>query len=186
MGPHNDATLYIYSVELYRETAREITVDDSAKDYVTVAQSAYPLDAVTVTVSGLEYGQSLIVMQGEEIIKTISVNGQTSFVMPSGGVTITFVNVFENTELEDITTNIYRTDNIAIPSLFDGWYDSFTLTVKKGDAVVAASEYKYDEENYTILFVEGGTYELTYTLKKAGAEDVKLTRIMTVNGICLS
>ena len=186
MGPHNDATLYIYSVELYRETAREITVDDSAKDYVMVAQSAYPLDAVTVTVSGLEYGQSLIVMQGEEIIKTISVNGQTSFVMPSGAVTITFVNVFENTELEDITTNIYRTDNIAIPSLFDGWYDSFTLTVKKGDTVVAASEYKYDEENYTILFVEGGTYTLTYTLKKDGAADVELTRTVTVSGALMS
>ena len=183
MGPHNDATLYVYSVELYCETERQITVESSAADYITVAKTAYPLDEVTVTVSGLEYGQSLLVKQGEEIIKTISANGQTSFIMPIGAVTITFVNVFENTELESVTTNIFRMDAVGIPAPFDGWYDSFTLTVKKGDAVVAASEYKYDEENYTILFVEGGTYELTYTLKKAGAEDVKLTRIMTVNGI---
>ena len=188
MGPNNDATLYVYSVELRQENAREITVANSANSHVTVAQSAYPREEVAVTISGLAYGQSVVIMNAEtsEIVKVISENGETSFIMPYGNVSVSFVNVFENTELEKITTNIYRTDNIAIPSLFDGWYDSFTLTVKKGDTVVAASEYKYDEENYTILFVEGGTYELTYTLKKDGAADVELTRTVTVSGALMS
>lgn len=183
MGPHSDATLYVYSVELYCETERQITVESSAADYITVAKTAYPLDEVTVTVSGLEYGQSLLVKQGEEIIKTISANGQTSFVMPNGGVTISFVNVFENTTLAAIDTNIFRTDLIAVPHLFDGWYDSYTLTVKKDGVAVAASEYVYDEENQTILFTSGGNYKLTYTLKKAGAEDVELARTVTVSGV---
>ena len=188
MGPHNDATLYVYSVELRQENAREITVANSANSHVTVAQSAYPREEVAVTISGLAYGQSVVIMNAEtsEIVKVISENGETSFIMPYGNVSVSFVNVFENTELEEIATNIYRTDNIAIPSLFDGWYDSYTLTVKKGDAVVAASEYEYDEENHTILFVEGGAYELTYTLKKNGAADKTLTRSMTVHGALMS
>ena len=188
MGPHDDATLYVYSVELRQENAREITVANSANSHVTVAQSAYPREEVAVTISGLAYGQSVVIMNAEtsEIVKVISENGETSFIMPYGNVSVSFVNVFENTELEEIATNIYRTDNIAIPSLFDGWYDSFTLTVKKGDAVVAASEYEYDEENHTILFVEGGAYELTYTLKKNGAADVELTRTVTVSGAIAS
>ncbi len=188
MGPNNDATLYVYSVELRQENAREITVADSANSHVTVAQSAYPREEVAVAISGLAYGQSVVIMNAEtsEIVKVISENSETSFVMPYGNVSVSFVNVFENTELEEIATNIYRTDNIAIPMTFDGWYDLFTLTVKKGDTVVAASVYEYDEENHTILFVEGGAYELMYTLKKEDAEDVVLTRTVTVSGAIAS
>ena len=175
------AAVYIYSAEYHKEAAREI--DASSAQGVTVQEKAIPLNTVEVDASGLEYGKVVEIVNAEtgEVIATI--NGTGSFVMPYAKVKLTVTDIFEK-PLDDLQLPLYE-GNAALPELYGGLYDSYTLTVKQNGEAVASDKYSYNPATQTIAFNEAGVYELTYTLTCGEkVKDVTCTATVgVVNGI---
>lgn len=171
----NPCDIYFYSVEFHKETAREI--DASSVQGVTVQEKAIPLNTVEVDASGLEYGKVVEIVNAEtgEVIATI--NGTGSFVMPYAKVKLTVTDIFKK-PLDDLQLPLYE-GIAALPELYNGLYDSYTLTVKQNGAEVLGGKYTFDTATETITFNEPGVYELTYTLTY-GDNSKKLTCTATV------
>ena len=177
----NPCDIYFYSVEFHKETAREI--DASSVQGVTVQEKAIPLNTVEVDASGLEYGKVVEVVNAETNQVIATINGTGSFVMPYANVTLRVTDIFEE-PLDNLQLPLYE-GSAALPELYNGLYDSYTLTVKQNGAEVLGGKYTFDTATETITFNEPGVYELTYTLTY-GDNSKKLTCTATVgvvNGI---
>ena len=174
----NPCDIYFYSVEFHKEAVREI--DASSAQGVTVQEKAIPLNTVEVDASGLEYGKVVEIVNAEtgEVIATI--NGTGSFVMPYAKVKLTVTDIFKK-PLDDLQLLLYE-GNAALPELYDGLYDSYTLAVKQNDNEIAAGKYTFDPDTKMISFTDPGVYELTYTLTK-GSDSKTLTRSAVVGVI---
>ena len=171
----NPCDIYFYSVEFHKETAREI--DASSVQSVTVQEKAIPLNTVEVDASGLEYGKVVEVVNAETNQVIATINGTGSFVMPYANVTLRVTDIFEE-PLDNLQLPLYE-GSAALPELYNGLYDSYTLTVKQNGAEVLGGKYTFDTATETITFNEPGVYELTYTLTY-GDNSKKLTCTATV------
>lgn len=172
------AAVWVYSAEYHKGEIHAI--DASNVQNVTVAQSAKVLQTVTVDATALEYGKAVKVTNSEtnEVIATVI--GSGTFVMPNASVSLSVVDVFEQS-LSDVQLPILR-GSVALPEEYRAFYDSYTLTVKKDGTDVAADKYTFDSQTETIAFTENGVYELTYMLTK-GNDSGTLSRRAVVGVI---